>query len=326
MTALVNAPNDSVCPECTEAVTGVSLKCGTTNGSGCTKYLHLKCTGLPLHYLIRFGATRASYLCKGCIETEAGDEYEAIKIKVLAEIGTEEVQEVEDPSLDNAVVQNGVTVSSQTEEPAGTPISTGAGHSSGDRRANHPGGQMRNRINERDICCDYLLKKCRFGKSGKVGGTCPHKHPRLCYRFLKFGNGNNGCTRGKDCSFHHPRICWQYSRGRDCPRENCTFYHARRQKPSNRRSEPAQRDVAPRNVLNGANREPLREDRRSYPNQPRTLPDRPGRSYDEETHMSQFNRNFLELQRQMDQLMKMMISEKQRGPPQQNSCQCGRQY
>ena len=73
-------PQDAVCQDCSLAVTGAALKCDVR--SGCGRFTHLGCSGLPAHYLVRFEVSRASYLCKTCVKSEAGQQYEECLVKI----------------------------------------------------------------------------------------------------------------------------------------------------------------------------------------------------------------------------------------------------
>ena len=83
------------------------------------------------------------------------------------------------------------------------------------------------RPSKRKICQNYLKKNCRYGKSGRVGGMCNFEHPKLCYKFIKFGKTRKGCEKGTSCDYHHPRMCWEFAKKAECKRINCRYYHAR---------------------------------------------------------------------------------------------------
>ena len=86
--------------------------------------------------------------------------------------------------------------------------------------------QNENRVTA-EICKLYLQKKCPKGKSGRVNGVCPNKHPDICFKYLRGGTKQDGCNRGASCRFYHPKICYQFARKGKCSRPDCTFYHAK---------------------------------------------------------------------------------------------------
>ena len=49
-------------------------------------------------------------------------------------------------------------------------------------------------------------KKCSYGKSGKIGGTCPFSHPKICHWFSRGGNKKDGWKKGGCCEFYQPKV------------------------------------------------------------------------------------------------------------------------
>ena len=92
------------------------------------------------------------------------------------------------------------------------------------------------------VCFRYLQKKCPHGKSGRINGVCPQQHPRLCFKYLNVGDGRRGCDRGNECKYYHPRLCWNFSRKGSCQRQNCTYYHVKKQTDTRLRRTALQGD------------------------------------------------------------------------------------
>lgn len=73
------------------------------------------------------------------------------------------------------------------------------------------------------VCKHFLHKKCKHGKRGE---GCNFYHPKLCFRFSKFGSKHpKGCKKGKKCDFFHPPLCWKSVDGEECERKSCKFLH-----------------------------------------------------------------------------------------------------
>lgn len=78
---------------------------------------------------------------------------------------------------------------------------------------------------KRRVCKHFLQKKCKHGKHGE---KCDFEHPKMCFRFSKFGEKHpGGCKKGKKCQFYHPPLCWKSVNGEKCERKNCKFFHIR---------------------------------------------------------------------------------------------------
>ena len=81
-------------------------------------------------------------------------------------------------------------------------------------------------VDNRPICTFLKQGRCKHGLSGKTDGTCPHRHPQTCRKFLANGNRNRGgCKRGESCYFFHPQLCFSSLQSRTCLREDCKFVH-----------------------------------------------------------------------------------------------------
>ena len=108
------------------------------------------------------------------------------------------------------------------------------------------------------ICKHYKTGRCKFGISGKKGGTCPKRHPNACTKFLTNGNrSRGGCTKGTNCNLFHPSMCHASMKDRKCLREDCKFMHIRGTKRSENEvvdkqitAPPAAQQVQTENVRN----------------------------------------------------------------------------
>ena len=92
-----------------------------------------------------------------------------------------------------------------------------------------------------DICRGYRHGNCPHGLTGKRevnGASCSKAHPRICYRYRKYGSeGPKACTKGMDCNFFHPVICKLSLKKQKCTKTNCTHIHMR----SNQKTEKAKK-------------------------------------------------------------------------------------
>ena len=91
-------------------------------------------------------------------------------------------------------------------------------------RAAAPSVTNQTRSNDPPVCKNYRTGRCKFGVSGKKGGSCPYSHPKACIKFSTDGNRRRGgCTRGKKCKFFHLSMCHSSIEERRCTREDCKF-------------------------------------------------------------------------------------------------------
>ena len=62
-----------------------------------------------------------------------------------------------------------------------------------------------------DICKKYIHGNCPHELTGHRmvnGASCGKPHPRMCFRYRKYGTEEKrGCTKGKECDWFHPIIC-----------------------------------------------------------------------------------------------------------------------
>ena len=91
--------------------------------------------------------------------------------------------------------------------------------------------------NLKSVCKFYMKKQCKHGIKGE---NCSFSHPQICQKLLKFGHSNKGC-RGNGCKNVHPKMCHHSLKSKECPFENCKFYHVKGTKfVSNIRQESGQ--------------------------------------------------------------------------------------
>ena len=77
--------------------------------------------------------------------------------------------------------------------------------------------------NLKSVCKFYMKKQCKHGIKGE---NCSFSHPHICQKLLKFGHSNKGC-RGNGCKNVHPKMCHHSLKSKECPFENCKFYHVK---------------------------------------------------------------------------------------------------
>ena len=137
MSAITETPlQDCACQDCGNNVTSPALKCDVR--SGCGSYTHLQCSGLPAYYLVRLEVTLATFLCKTCIQSKAGENYND-KLKRMQDILNEGMEpthtatenapeDVLNESENHFISFHGESSPAPTHEPAATenpPVQTG---------------------------------------------------------------------------------------------------------------------------------------------------------------------------------------------------------
>ena len=95
---------------------------------------------------------------------------------------------------------------------------------------------------ERAICNKFKHGSCPHGISGKTeykGKVCEFRHPKLCKKFVKHGQGGRyGCKHNdKHCRHFHPILCRNSVKHKKCLNQKCTFTHIkgtiRKERPQN---------------------------------------------------------------------------------------------
>ena len=225
--SIVKSDADGVCSLCNAKTVEEALKCKT-----CSDLVHFGCSDLPDYHLARLYAHRQStYTCRVCVAGEV--KFAEMLAKVKHVQGLERQLVVTATGSNTADVGGG----SGVQEESTDDIARGAAENAtvdGERMDDElPAGNpivrrlSSRRTDSQEICKLYLQKKCPKGKTGRVNGVCPFRHPKICYKFLKFGTKRGGCSETSGCSFYHPKICHQFMKRGNCTRTGCTFYHAR---------------------------------------------------------------------------------------------------
>lgn len=224
-----SVPSGTSCTICKEIIGLVALKC-----TDCSEFVHLACSGFPTYQLIRFDLTRTSYKCEGCVVVEAGQRFEAAKNTILSELAKTVGADAEFKSQENI-----------SHSPSAPPLSGFTSTSSNisqqrlsmvdhDETVDERGSSVReNKTAQKStqVCKHYLKKKCKHGMKGE---ECEFLHPKLCRKYMKFGDKKRGgCKKGMGCTYHHPALCWKASNGSQCRRETCKFLHPKGIKSKN---------------------------------------------------------------------------------------------
>ena len=253
--AIRPASKDETCLKCDKLLIKVGVYCHL-----CKKGLHLHCSDCTIQTLAKLKLSRCQYTCGYCLvdmQPNISDTKKEIN-NLLAE----EIQKVLGKTSDGTTVfhwafegvrpvrhQELQTVETRVDEPDPTPdpqteltnnlqacprVASAPPHLTPRRGAENPHsshqtGVTNNRLGatqiNKTICRDFIMKKCKYGRFGKEGGICENNHPKLCFRFLRYGTLPQGCVKGQDCRFYHPKLCYQFNRRKECKRENCPFYH-----------------------------------------------------------------------------------------------------
>ena len=236
--SIVKPEADGICCFCNTKVAEEALKCRT-----CSSYCHFRCSELPNYHLIRLYVQRSStYSCRACVGSEAKFVESEAKVKRIIESErnlivdvTAETQETVGENSHRGADMNQEEGSQQGTDQRSR--NSGAVEDSEQRRSDLVTEETSTRTSSMtlqsensvraEICKLYLQKKCPKGKSGRVNGVCPFKHPNICFRYLNGGTKRDGCSKGAGCRFYHPKICYQFARKGRCTRTDCAFYHAK---------------------------------------------------------------------------------------------------
>ena len=333
----VTSGTESTCTSCMDFLEYLALKCRT-----CSGYTHLRCSELPEYQIVRLAVTQASYVCSACVKSnEIAEERYDTELEKVKDIVSKEKLAVEmakkssqDDTVDYLLLefrtQNGEAIineaaSRSTVETATVTESGSSGEIASGSNATRLNDSVRT-PNDTPVCQDYLQKKCRYGKSGKVNGTCSNRHPRFCIKFLKFGKLQNGCKLGKNCRFYHPRLCWQFTKRKECGRDNCEFYHnSQMVKPIRKTNSPSQNDA--RQKFNP--RTPGRREQMSK--RPSTMGGRPQEGVVPQRAAIRDDGNFLAVQNQlqaqisqMQQTLQILLMRDKSSDHQRSTmCRCG---
>ena len=328
------SPEGATCRQCFIELDSSALKCVK-----CTAYVHLGCSGVPEYLLVHYNTSQCSYTCIQCVKDDMGDVAYNRESGQLKDIIQRERLKVEEIDRLNSTTAD--QLNNTAGDVGGTSdvngIETGGGRVQNDSSQNNSATRNEQEALDRsdvrrNICQDYLRKKCRFGKSGNVGGNCPNSHPRLCFKFLKYGNRDEkGCKRGERCKFHHPKICWQFSKRGKCTREDCTFYHVVQR--TNNRTAKRTEGIRPIGARGGHNSRSSSETTRNQQTMP-SAQHGENRRTQSSNNINSNSDDFLSMrkvmQAQLSQLQQMMqlIVERplpREDPPRLKDCRCSHQ-
>ena len=362
---------DSICYLCNTKVAEEALKC-----KSCSSYTHFRCSELPNYHLVRLYIHRSStYSCRACVGNESRFVEAEARVKKVVDLERNLIVDVtansqqivvnsgndNEMSTENQNANLDIHDVDQDTELIGGQGQRGSASNEGntDRQEQSESAsnenntnaitRPQNRGNQRsaveEICQLFLQKKCPKGKSGRVNGRCPKKHPKICYRFINFGTRRDGCNRGAGCKYYHPKICHQFEKKGNCNRTDCTFYHAKKRLQKYQRPSNINENIQVYGARAGESM-PVREniDRNSYAGvagsrsnmQQIRTPGRFGSTSVEEQRTSCLNQSsdFLEVQTQMQQqikqlsqLMQVLVSREtcktNTNPTRQQMCLCG---
>ena len=220
--AIASSPDQTNCVKCLALLEAEGLKCNR-----CSSWLHLRCSDLPMYMLLRLKTSQAAYICGSCVKGE-GDpvnmkaaEEKIAEIMRVEEDSVKKTSEDVNASIDLMMENNNVVNTDKKESVCSNVTTNQIAPSQSNVVINNKDLSI-----PKDVCPDYLQKKCKHGKSGKIGGICPMNHPRLCFKYLKNGKGREGCVFGDRCNFYHPKICFQFAKRNKCNRTDCSFYHS----------------------------------------------------------------------------------------------------
>ena len=77
----------------------------------------------------------------------------------------------------------------------------------------------------KDVICNFYAKgTCKYGISGK---GCKFSHPRICKKYLNYGNRHEKGCKDKQCKFFHPKLCPLSFSKNGCDRSCTMVYHAK---------------------------------------------------------------------------------------------------
>ena len=78
---------------------------------------------------------------------------------------------------------------------------------------------------QKPICRFYKKGKCKYGISGKSGGECSYRHPKICKKYTNYGKFSDQGCNSSSCDKWHPRICYTGVNTGKCLKKDCRYYH-----------------------------------------------------------------------------------------------------
>ena len=204
--------------------------------------MHLKCSACDIQTLVKLKLTRCQFTCEKCLNESFPNAHETM-LELKDMIAVESISTGDDPKVDMeksmlSLLNIKLTSHKETQtedamfdDPKTNtqPLHTHPSDIPGIPECSGQNGTQRvtrmQKNNNNKVCSDFIMKKCKHGRFGREDGVCENKHPKLCFRFLRYGTFPQGCDKGQDCRFYHPKLCYQFNRRKECKRENCPFYH-----------------------------------------------------------------------------------------------------
>ena len=241
----------------------------------CHMWLHYHCTLLPIYFLIAL--TNSSKRCTKNTYSNYGEQSNELE-KCISEahkacqtppqtVPDTQVNQQTQPSLPHTHNTIHITQPRTPEDVLGStpedidlsnipPSHTNPRedqhrpHTNSDQHTN----QVKNKP-QKPLCRYHKKGICKFGASGK---NCPFTHPHLCERFIRNGQGHQGCKRGPQCKYLHPHICNDSWRKGECLKSNCIYIHLQgtktvKQRPQNQR-QARQQEMLPKRTRKQQNK------------------------------------------------------------------------
>ena len=207
------------CSGCMGPLSDAALKC-----KHCLSHMHLRCSGLPDHILVRHSVTQASYACAKCVkEKEFGNDNEKFEAELtkVKEIVAKEISIIEQVNREaNTSIEvdhnDQVTQVDQNGGSSAIESDNQNNDNTGDLEANQ------RKKTESAICKYYLRRECQHGRVGK---ECRFQHPKICQMFSRNGDRRGGCKKGRNCRDFHPKVCHESMQNKECSRKKCRFFH-----------------------------------------------------------------------------------------------------
>lgn len=75
------------------------------------------------------------------------------------------------------------------------------------------------------MCSFFKRGTCKYGASGRSGGTCRFIHRQVCTAYRLHGETRKGCKKKDKCKYWHPPLCYNSVNYRECLNDKCRFWH-----------------------------------------------------------------------------------------------------
>ena len=233
--AIKNSQADEKCSKCDKYLEKFGIYCHQ-----CKTGMHLNCSACDIQTLVKLKLTRCQFTCEKCLNESFPNVHQTM-LELTELITVETLLTEGDPNSGmnksmQSLLNVKLTIQKETqtedamfEDPKTNtqPLHTDPNdipECSG-QNGTHRVTRVQKNNNNNKVCGDFIMKKCKHGRFGREDGVCENKHPKLCFRFLRYGTFPQGCDKGQNCRFYHPKLCYQFNRRKECKRENCPFYH-----------------------------------------------------------------------------------------------------